>query len=440
MGESPPPLTPSVSLGSDNTVADPPRATKDTRGVRRKLLTVGIRGTIGPRLKGLRRPGAVRIFGGATHLGSPRALCQWPFRLGRRGVLAGALIMTVLALVVSPPILNVASGVTYQRHGAHHQRRAATTTTATSPAISRLNMTMTATPLAATTPPRVTTTTLPRVTTTTLPRVTTTTLPRVTTTTPPRVTTTADPFWMMAASSAQNLAASPAYQLGLDQPSVSLQGSAPLSNSPVPSGWISIPEERWTSEAQFAADVAAGAIPSVVRLVHYDDENWAQTPLNEQQQPGLYMRLFCQLAHQHGWLCATGPARDLCPLAYPSFQGTNSACYLANNLAGQAAAYADFTDIQGQGVELDGTTAYAQFIGAAADQAHVANSAVITLGNLSPTPNGSPVTADMLNADARAVYPSSVAGFYMTITSADAATAAQFFALFEPAGPASAPH
>ena len=348
------------------------------------------------------------------------------FRPGRRGVLAGALIMVVLALVVSPPMLDVASGVTYQRHAAHHHHRGPITTTTTSLAISRSTTTTTTTGAAAVVVAKVA-------------AVVPTTVAPVAVTTPPRVTTMARLFWMMAASSAQHLEGSPAYPLALDQPDVSLQGSAPLSGSPVPSGWTSLPEERWTSEAQFAADVAAGAIPSAIRLVHYDDENWAQTPLNEQQQPGLYMRLFCQLAHQHGWLCATGPGRDLCPLAYPSFHGTNSACYLANNLAGQAAAYADITDLQGQGVELDGTSAYAQFIGAAAAQAHAANPTVITLGNLSATPNGSPVTAAMLNADARAVYPSAVGGFYLTITSAAAATAAQFFALFEPAGPASAP-
>ncbi|HVA03976.1 MAG TPA: hypothetical protein VMU64_09510, partial [Acidimicrobiales bacterium] len=58
------------------------------------------------------------------------------FRPGRRGVLAGALIMVVLALVVSPPMLDVASGVTYQRHAAHHHHRGPVTTT-TSLAISR---------------------------------------------------------------------------------------------------------------------------------------------------------------------------------------------------------------------------------------------------------------------------------------------------------------
>jgi hypothetical protein len=257
--------------------------------------------------------------------------------------------------------------------------------------------------------------------------------------TAPVTNLTTSPVWEMAASSAQNLQGSTAYPSALDQPNVLLQGSDPLSGSPVPSGWVSLPEERWTSEAQFATDVAAGTIPAYVKVVHYDNENWAETPLEEQQQPGLYMRLFCQTAHQHHWLCATGPGRDLCPVAYPSFKGTNTACYLANNLAGQAAEYADFTDIQGQGLETDGTTAYANFIDTAADQARSANPAIIALGNLSPMPNGSPVTADALNADAQAVCPSKVAGFYMTVTSAGAATAAQFFALFEPAGPTSAP-
>jgi len=260
-----------------------------------------------------------------------------------------------------------------------------------------------------------------------------------TTTVVPVGAATGGPFWEMAESSAQNLQGATAYQSALDQENVALQGTAPLNGLPVPDGWVSLPEERWTSEAQFVADVSAGAVPGYVKVVHYDNEQWAETPLDEQQQPGLYMRLFCQLAHQHGWLCATGPGRDLCPIAYPSFDGTNAACYLANDLAGQAAQYADITDIQGQGLEVDGTSAYASFIDAAAAQARAANPAAIVLGNLSPTPNGTPVTADVLNAEAQAVYPSAVAGFYMTITSSGAATAAQFFSLFEPAGPASAP-
>jgi len=238
--------------------------------------------------------------------------------------------------------------------------------------------------------------------------------------------------WEMADSSARHVMS---YQQTLSQPNVLIQGTSPITGSPVPSGWASIPEERWTSEAQFSADVAAGTIPFYIRVVHYDNENWAGTPLNEQQEPGLYMRLFCQLAHQHGWLCATGPARDICSVAYPSFRGSLSDCYLANDLAGQAAEYADYTDFQAQALEPGGTTGYASFIATAAAQARASNPAVIALANLTPTPTGATVTASALNADAQAVYPSAVAGFYMTITAGGANTATQFFSQFDPGVP-----
>ncbi|HEY5025947.1 MAG TPA: hypothetical protein VII76_13295 [Acidimicrobiales bacterium] len=243
------------------------------------------------------------------------------------------------------------------------------------------------------------------------------------------------PVWTMAASSANNLQSAHARQRVLNQPNVLLAGSSPLTSSPVPRAWVSIAEERWTSEAQFAADIAAHTVPTFVRVVHYDDEVWAETPLNEQQRPGLYMKQFCELAHQHHWLCATGPSRDICSVAYPSFRGSLSQCYLTNDLAGQAAKYADYTDFQGQALEPDGTKPYAQFIAAASAEAKAANPFIIALGNLSPTPNGATISARTLNAEARAVYPSSVGGFYMTITTAGARTAARFFSLFEPRRP-----
>lgn len=240
-----------------------------------------------------------------------------------------------------------------------------------------------------------------------------------------------DPVWTMAASSANNLRSAHARQQVLNRPNVLLAGSSPLTGSPVPTAWVSIPEERWTSEAQFAADVAAHRVPTYVKVVHYDNESWSDTPRNEQQRPGMYMQLFCQLAHQRHWLCATGPSRDICSVAYPSYRGSLSDCYLTNDLAGQAARYADYTDVQGQVLEPDGTNSYAYFIATASAQAKAANPSVIALGNLSPTVNGAAVSVRTLNAEARAVYPSSVAGFYMTITNAGARTAARFFSLFE---------
>lgn len=242
--------------------------------------------------------------------------------------------------------------------------------------------------------------------------------------------------WLTANSSAANLAAvNPALAAAdLGAPGTLSQGTAPLTRNPVRTGYRSLPTERWTSEAQFAATAAAGRIPSYIRVAHYDNEKWSATPLAEQRNPSRYEKAFCQVAHAHGLLCATGPARDLCSVAYPN-SGTLNNCYLSHDLAGGAARYADYTDLQGQASELQGTSAYAAFITTAASQAKAANPRNITLGNLSATPDGQSVSASEMNADAHAVFgtgTSQVAGFYTTITSAGSATTAHFLQLFEP--------
>jgi hypothetical protein len=250
------------------------------------------------------------------------------------------------------------------------------------------------------------------------------------------VPTTTHVVWEAASSSVANLAAiSPSLAAaGPGAPGTLIQGSARLTRNPVLPGYSSQPTERWTSEARFAADVAAGAIPSYVRVAHYNNEKWSATPLAEQEHPSFYEKAFCQLAHAHGLLCATGPGRDLCPVAYPH-SGTLNECYLNHDLAGDAARYADYTDIQGQVNELKGTSAYAAFITAAASQAKAANPRNVTLGNLSATPVGRSVSPSQMYADARAVFgsgTSQVAGFYITITDAGAATTAQFMRQFQP--------
>jgi hypothetical protein len=242
--------------------------------------------------------------------------------------------------------------------------------------------------------------------------------------------------WEAANSSVANLAAvSPSLAAaGPGAPGTLIQSTARITRNPVRPGYHSMPTERWTSEARFAADAAAGAIPSYIKVAHYDNEKWSATPLVEQQNPSLYEMKFCQVAHAHGLLCATGPARDLCPVAYPR-SGSLDNCYLSHDLAGDAARYADYTDIQGQVNELQGTSAYAAFIASAAAQAKAANTRNITLGNLSATPAGRSVSPSAMSADARAAFggdASHVAGFYLTITSAGAATTAQFLQLFMP--------
>ncbi len=214
-----------------------------------------------------------------------------------------------------------------------------------------------------------------------------------------------------------------------------IQATAVISKNPVPAGYRSLPTERWTSEARFAAAAKAGRIPRYIRVVHYDNEAWGQTPVAEQHHPALYEREFCQVAHAHGLLCVTSPGRDLCQVAFPRTSGTLNHCYLVHDMAGAAARYANYIDIQGEVNELHGTAVYKAFIARAASQARAANPRIIALGNLNATPDGRSVSAAAMNADARAVFgtgASQVAGFYITIENGGARTTARFLQLFEP--------
>src|SRR5207247_2570763 len=84
----------------------------------------------------------------------------------------------------------------------------------------------------------------------------------------------------------------------------------------------------------------------------YDVEMWAQTPVNEQQNPALYMKLFAQLAHANGYGVIEVPARDLAQVpgsACPQLPGENlDRWFVRCNMAGAAAAYADIFVLQAQ--------------------------------------------------------------------------------------------
>lgn len=227
--------------------------------------------------------------------------------------------------------------------------------------------------------------------------------------------------WVMARSSLEHLSAvDPALaRQEVDAPGALVQNDPPLLDDPTPAGWSSTSTERWTSFEDFARDVAAGAVPSFVNAVHYDDESWAQTPLGEQLHPGAYQQRFCDLAHEHGWACVTGPGQDLCGVVAHPRGETYAQCYLHLDLAGKAARFADIVDVQAQALEGRGGHAYSNFIRRAAKQARAANPDVVVLANLSPSPSGGPVSPEQLAACAKASL-AYVDGFYLTIPAGEA--------------------
>jgi hypothetical protein len=231
----------------------------------------------------------------------------------------------------------------------------------------------------------------------------------------------------MARSSLEHLIeAAPAQaRAAFDSPDTMIQNDPPLDRDPSPPGWSSSRAERWTSFAAFRAAVEEGAVPSMVQVVHYDDEAWSQTPLREQRRPGFFERRFCSLAHANGWSCYTGPGQDLCGVIDHPDGETYARCYLEENLAGMAARHADVIDIQAQALEPRGARVYGNFVRRAAAQAKAANPDVVVLANITASPAGTEVGAAAMYRCANAALPY-VSGFYTTVGAAEGARSAEF--------------
>src|SRR4029077_3883837 len=130
-------------------------------------------------------------------------------------------------------------------------------------------------------------------------------------------------------------------------------GTGPsAATSPVSDGFATSGVLAYTSYAQFAADIASHAIAPTYSWVMYDSEYWSATPLNEQQNPALYMQKFGQLAHANGLKVIEAPGRDLGLVpgsACPQTPGENlDHWYLRCNIPAAAASSADLLVVQDQ--------------------------------------------------------------------------------------------
>jgi hypothetical protein len=238
------------------------------------------------------------------------------------------------------------------------------------------------------------------------------------------------PAWFMTASNVQSLSQSdPATASHFFNTSTAYGAGASLIKTPVQAGYATTPVLDYTSYAQFSSDVTSGAIKYPYKWVMYDPEDWAQTPVGEQQDPVKYMELFGQLAHAHGLKVVEAPALDLCAVAgtlYPRQSGeTCSQWYTRVNIAGGAATDADIYVLQDE----SNTTNLSQYISlynSASAQARAANSGVLAYSEVS-TANG---TADQMTAAAQAISPN---GFYVAAPGATA-QADQFFQNLAAAG------
>lgn len=208
-------------------------------------------------------------------------------------------------------------------------------------------------------------------------------------------------------------------------------GTGPNSNTnPINDGFSTSAVLVYTSYAQFQSDIQNGAISPGYKWVMYDPEEWSQTPLNEQQNPALYLKLFGQLAHANGYSVIETPARDLAQVpgaACPELAGENlDHWFIQCDIAGAAAASSDVLVLQDQ-VNTTNLTEFDYLFNTAQSQAQAANPQVQVDAEVS-TNYG---TAGQMAAAAQSV---SANGFYINSTSATIGQADQFLQDMQAAG------
>jgi hypothetical protein len=225
------------------------------------------------------------------------------------------------------------------------------------------------------------------------------------------------PGWLMGAGTLAGInAADPALTAAVLNTPATYGAGASLTGNPIQPGLAATPVLDYTSYAQFAADIANSRISFPYQWVMYDPEKWAQTPLNEQQNPDQYMTLFGQLAHVHGLKVIMAPALDLgyVPGAVtPRLTGEAIGhWYLRANIATAAAAAGNIVNVQTESLTTS-LPAYDTLFNGAAAQARAANPAVQVFTEVS-TVNG---TATQMTAAAESVSPD---GYYLAAPGATA--------------------
>jgi hypothetical protein len=238
------------------------------------------------------------------------------------------------------------------------------------------------------------------------------------------------PAWFMTASNVQSLSQTDSATAAHFFNTASSYGAgASLVKTPVQAGYATTPVLNYTSYAQFSSDVKNGAIKYPYKWVMYDPENWAATPVNEQQDPVKYMTLFGQLARAHGLKVIQAPALDLGTVTgsvLPRHRGESvNQWYVRVDIAGAAAASGDIYLLQDE----SNTTVknqYAPLFNTTESQARAANASVKVFSEVS-TVNG---TAAQMASAAQSISPD---GFYVA-AAGDIPETLQFFGMMKTAG------
>jgi hypothetical protein len=219
------------------------------------------------------------------------------------------------------------------------------------------------------------------------------------------------PAWGMTASNIQTLSGVDASTASyFFNTSTAYGNGASLVKTPVQAKYATTPVLTYTSYAQFQSDLTSGAITYPYKWVMYDPEDWAATPVNEQQDPVKYMTLFGQLAHANGLKVIQAPALDLGSVTgsvLPRLSGESvNAWDLRVNIAGAAAAAGDIYLLQDESNTTGTGGVYASMFNTAEGQAQTANASVKVFSEVSAV-NG---TAAQMASAAQSISPD---GYYV---------------------------
>ena len=245
----------------------------------------------------------------------------------------------------------------------------------------------------------------------------------------PPSTSSTSLIWATDASSIQNMQAVDAQttQLVLDQPGNYISGPA--------LGWQATSVRAYASATAFMTDVTQGRIPVGTTTLLYDPEQWAATPLNEQQQPSVFMAQFAQQAKAQGYSSIITPALNLMNVAGAECAAQTGEAiedaFIRCNIAGKAAV-GDVVDIQWQRLESD-PTRYATYAATSAGQARAVHSQVIFLTQLTTrtfTTQATPTTGCLMFA-AYSAARTSVQGFWLHVDAGNGQIGVDFLKLVE---------
>jgi hypothetical protein len=159
--------------------------------------------------------------------------------------------------------------------------------------------------------------------------------------------------------------------------------------------------------------ISRGQLAAGTYGVLYDPEAWSFTPVSEQRDPVRAVIQAAAVAHGHALRFLVAPALNLTTVLNPGDRKPRWRQFLALNLAGNLARYADFIELQAQSLERD-TAAYTSFVRSATSQAVAANPRISVLAGLSTNPPGAPVDSQHLTAAIHATRPA-VVGYWLNI-------------------------